>query len=69
MKKGIKLGLIGAITAVSGTTLAAQASPSTTTFFVEEVCSYAPWACSVSLNGAGSGDEPKMPKEPPKDEK
>lgn len=63
MKKGIKIGLISAITLLSGSTLAAQAGTTHSASFVEKVCSYVPLACSVSLEDNGGGLHPKKPPE------
>lgn len=63
MKKGIKLGLISAITLLSGSTLAAQATTSSSASFAEKICSYVPLACNVSVDDNGGGLHPKKPTE------
>lgn len=67
MKKAIKVAIISGITLVSGTAFAAAAPSSSTSGFIDEVCSLAPFVCSVSLDGNGRGFQPKKPGEPEKD--
>ena len=69
MKKGIKIGLISAITLLSGPTLATETTSNSSATFVEKLCSYVPLACNVSTLGNGSGFEPPVPGDDKKDKK